>query len=58
MEEDELLLTTDKGSVVEFRAKDYPINERTSNGSFAIDEKTDTGVYSVRKSYDVGVETE
>ncbi|MDR1473536.1 MAG: DNA topoisomerase IV subunit A [Lactobacillales bacterium] len=42
-----LLLTTDKGKEIKIVQEDYPIGERTSNGSFVIDEKIET-VKSVR----------
>jgi topoisomerase-4 subunit A len=35
----ELLLTTDKGREIKIVQENYPIGERTSNGSFVIDEK-------------------
>lgn len=38
-EDKSLLLTNEKGSQLEINTDDWPINERTSNGSFAMDEK-------------------
>jgi topoisomerase-4 subunit A len=51
-----LLITTAKGTVIEVDENNYPIGERTSNGSFAIDEKVENGVYEVRKQGFVNIE--
>ncbi|MFV0559735.1 MAG: DNA topoisomerase IV subunit A [Enterococcus sp.] len=44
----ELILTNQKGQQVEFNPVDYPIGDRTSNGSFALDEKQGGEVIEVR----------
>jgi topoisomerase-4 subunit A len=42
-------LVTLKGSTLEIEGKDYPIGDRTSNGSFAFDEKQESGLFSARE---------
>ncbi|WP_314061828.1 DNA topoisomerase IV subunit A [uncultured Vagococcus sp.] len=41
-------VTTQNNTRYEFEAKDYPVSDRTSNGSFISDEKKDGLVYAVR----------
>ncbi|MGX6979642.1 DNA topoisomerase IV subunit A [Vagococcus elongatus] len=40
-DDDEIQVITEKGNVKTFSSKDYPISDRTSNGSFLTDEKVD-----------------
>ena len=45
----ELLVTTNNGANLLIDSQKYPINERTSNGSFMIDEKQEGGILSVHQ---------
>ncbi|GBD67275.1 topoisomerase IV subunit A [Tetragenococcus halophilus subsp. halophilus] len=47
-----LLLTNEKGQQVEIESNQYPISDRTSNGSFAIDEKQGGKVLEVKETFE------
>ncbi|MEK0089529.1 DNA topoisomerase IV subunit A [Tetragenococcus halophilus] len=47
-----LLLTNEKGQQVEIESNQYPISDRTSNGSFAIDEKQGGKVLEVKEKFE------
>lgn len=51
-----LLVQNQKGQTVEVASDDYPISDRTSNGSFALDEKTGGTVISVRALKDAAIQ--
>lgn len=44
-----LLVTTQKGENIVVNSQTYPINDRTSNGSFIIDEKVEGGISAIHK---------
>jgi len=46
-DETELLLTNQKGDKKEVQANQFPIADRTSNGSFVLDEKSGGTIVSV-----------
>src|SRR5699024_10730951 len=50
-EDQELLLTNEKGDQLEIKTNDSPINDRTSNGSFVMDEKQGGRVIKVQQTY-------
>jgi len=43
--EETLSVTTEKGAVYTLNPTDFPISDRTSNGSFLTDEKNDGAVF-------------
>lgn len=47
-----LLLTNEKGQQVAIESNQYPISDRTSNGSFAIDEKQGGKVLEVKEKFE------
>ncbi|WP_418361401.1 DNA topoisomerase IV subunit A [Tetragenococcus halophilus] len=47
-----LLLTNEKGQQVAIESNQYPISDRTSNGSFAIDEKQGGKVLEVKETFE------
>ncbi|MEK2535601.1 DNA topoisomerase IV subunit A [Tetragenococcus halophilus] len=51
-QEKTLLLTNEKGQQVEIESNQYPISDRTSNGSFAIDEKQGGKVLEVKETFE------
>lgn len=51
----ELLVTTQSGEQILVNAEKYPINDRTSNGSFFIDEKNTGEVLAVHEMHDAGI---
>ncbi|WP_373852670.1 DNA topoisomerase IV subunit A [Tetragenococcus halophilus] len=51
-QEKTLLLTNEKGQQVEIESNQYPISDRTSNGSFAIDEKQGGKVLEVKEKFE------
>ncbi|MCF1684825.1 DNA topoisomerase IV subunit A [Tetragenococcus halophilus] len=55
-QEKTLLLTNEKGQQVEIESNQYPISDRTSNGSFAIDEKQGGKVLEVREKFEYPTE--
>lgn len=54
-EEGEFLLENEKGDQVTIQAKDYPVADRTSNGSFAMDEKQGGKVHHVERKFSVEI---
>lgn len=50
-----LLVTTQKGTQHILDSTQYPISDRTSNGSFLIDEKTEGQVYEVHQMHSASV---
>lgn len=53
-----LFVVTGKGNVLEVMETNYPIGERTSNGSFVIDEKAENGVIEVYHKRSAVIEEE
>ncbi|WP_420910954.1 DNA topoisomerase IV subunit A [Tetragenococcus halophilus] len=51
-QEKTLLLTNEKGQQVAIESNQYPISDRTSNGSFAIDEKQGGKVLEVKEKFE------
>lgn len=51
-QEKTLLLTNEKGQQVAIESNQYPISDRTSNGSFAIDEKQGGKVLEVKETFE------
>ena len=54
----DLLVTTQKGTQEVIQSKNYPISERTSNGSFVIDEQKDGQVMEVHEMHSAVIEEE
>lgn len=52
----ELLVTTQNGKQYTIHSEKYPINDRTSNGSFMLDEKQDGEILEVHKMYSAELE--
>ncbi|MDN6639552.1 MAG: DNA topoisomerase IV subunit A [Tetragenococcus sp.] len=51
-----LILTNEKGQEVEIQTNHYPINDRTSNGSFALEEKQGGKVIDVHEKFAYPIE--
>ncbi|KAF1304777.1 DNA topoisomerase IV subunit A [Enterococcus sp. JM9B] len=52
----QLILQNQKGQQVEIQSNDYPISDRTSNGSFAMDEKQGGTILHVQEVKDPAIE--
>lgn len=52
----ELLVTTQNGKQYTLDSEKYPINDRTSNGSFMLDEKQDGEILEVHEMHTAELE--